>query len=115
VAGRQLAPDLPELLEVVVSRSLGRLHAEGRVAPRPADAGHLVAAFRRIILRKESPEAAEAVVDQPLRQLMVGYDGETVTLEAAGETLDERGRIVRREPVADGNDGLGHGGKTAGC
>src|SRR5262245_59835097 len=50
MAGRQLAPDLPELLEVVVLRSLGRLDAERGVTARTADAWHVVAALCRLIL-----------------------------------------------------------------
>ena len=90
--GRQLAADLPELLEVVVRRALRRFDAEWRVSARAADARDLVAPLDRIVLREELLEAVEAAVDERLRQLVVADDREAVALEAAGEVLDERRR-----------------------
>ena len=108
MAGRQLAPDLPEFLQVMVYGAFRGLDAEGRVTAGAADAGHAIALLEGGILAEELLETAEAAVDGRLRQFVVPDHRESIAFETAREVRDERSRVPRRELVADRFDRVGH-------
>ena len=97
MAGRKLAPDVPEFLEVVRLRALGGLDAERRVAPRAAAAGDQIFALRLVGEREVRFALVLGAVDQVLRNAVVGNDREAIFLEASaklvGEGLQGRGRL----------------------
>src|SRR5690606_22298697 len=64
VPGRQLAADVPELLEIVMPRALGGLDAERGVSARAAAARQVVAAFFLDGQREEPAKAIQALLDE---------------------------------------------------
>ena len=75
---RQLATDVPELLEIVVFRALGGFDAEGRISPGAAAARHLEFALLGVRQRKEFAECAETLVDEAPVDPVIFNDDESV-------------------------------------
>src|SRR4051812_19184764 len=114
---RQLAADVPELLEIVVLRILRGLDAERGVAARAAAIRDPVAQLLFHGQREELPEAAETLVDQALVDTVVLDDDEAVFLVRRGDALREL-RTLRRPSIQCRNL-VGHCGllclPPAGC
>ena len=105
VPSGQLAPDMPELLEVVHLGVLGGLHAEGRVTPGPAAAFDLVGLLGFGGQCEEALGHRFGAVDQLLRDAVIADHRETVFLEASAQLL---GDLLER--AGDGNgSNLRHG------
>ena len=81
----QLAPDVPEFLEIVDLGVLGLLGPEGGIAARAAAAGNVIGALDRVGEREELLRQRFGAVDQLLRDAVVADDGEAVFLEAAAQ------------------------------
>ena len=89
VAGRQIAADVPEFLEVVRPAALGGLNAERCVTARAAAAGDDVFALHFLRQREEGLRFLLGLGDQRLRNAVLGDDREAIFLEAAPELLSE--------------------------
>ena len=90
MSGRQLAADVPELLEIVVLGALGGFDAERRVAARAAAVRHLVAQlFGFDGSAKNSVETVQALVDEPLVDPVVLDDDEAEFRVGRGDVVRE--------------------------
>src|SRR5690606_267404 len=110
---RDLAADVPELLEVGILRALRRLHAERRVAARAAAAGHVVPLLRFFRQREQRLEGGVGLVDPFLRDAVVADAGEAPFAVGGAQLVDEglavrvRGRMGEAADVEGGDSG-GH-------
>ena len=89
VVARNLAADVPELLEVRILRALRGFDAERRVAARAAAAGHVVLALDVLRQREEPLEHVVRAVDQRLRDAVVADAGEAPLAIGGAEFGDE--------------------------
>ena len=69
-AGGQVAPDVPEFLEIERGRALGGLDPERRVTPRPAAARNQIFLLHLVGQRKELLGQSLGAVDQLLADLL---------------------------------------------
>src|SRR3546814_6245862 len=109
-------PDLPEFLEVRVRRILGGLDAKGRITPRAACAGDMIASLRLFGQREEGARGGVRAGDQRRVDTVIGDDGETVAFEGFAKRRGEipwpgggAGQRHRRHMVSICRDG-GHDG-----
>ncbi len=89
MARRQVAADVPEFLEVLVRRALGRLDAEGGVAALAAAALDEVPPLDLFGQGEEGLGARDGAVDQVRRQVVVGHHGEAIAGERCAQLLRE--------------------------
>ena len=110
----QLAPDVPEFLQVDVARVLRDLGLERRIAARTALPLKEIAALLRIGQREQLLGRAPRPRDQLLRHAMVRHDGEAEALERAADRRREaRGVAVlfgqaQRRHLRGGSGGIEH-------
>ena len=103
VAGRQVAPDVPEFLEVVVGLALGGLDAERRVAA--------LAAHRQLVLEllglgqgKEPLAGLHGRVDARLGDAVIGDHRKAEPGEGSAQGLGEGGEVAVELGEGDGRD-----------
>ena len=106
---RQLAADVPELLEIVVPGALGGFDAERRVAARAAAARHLVAEFLGFRQREEPAKALEATIDELLVDPVILDDDEAELLVGRARCL-ARNAASRRWRASSVGTASGMGG-----
>src|SRR6476620_12326222 len=86
---RQIAADVPELLEVVRLLALGSLDAERCVDAGAAAAWNQIFALHVLGQREEGLGLVFGAVDQLVGNAVVGDDRETIFLEALAQFLRE--------------------------
>src|SRR5690606_30144138 len=110
---RDLATDVPELLEVEMRRALGGLHAEGGVAAGAAAARHVVLALDLVGKREEALEHVVGGVDLPGGNPMPADAGEAPFPVGRAQFGDEGVAIAFETADIQGRDaGRGHAGTT---
>ena len=93
-AGGQIAPDVPELLEVVQHGVLGDLHPERRITARPANRRIVIAALFLFGQGKELLGQLPRAVDQRGVDPKVFDQRKPKCLEAAADGLRKFSRII---------------------
>ena len=91
----QLAPDMPEFLEIDRARALGDLGLEGGVAARAAAARLVIAALLFLGQVEQIGGLRPGAVDQPLVDAVIGDDREAEPLERPAERRGEAFGIGR--------------------
>src|SRR4051794_23537250 len=89
VAGRQVAADMPEFLEVVRLAALGGFDPERRVAARSAAAGNEILALHLLRQREEGLRLVLGAMDQLVGNAVIGDDREAIFLETTAQLLSE--------------------------
>src|SRR5690606_7163782 len=116
---RDLAADMPELLQVRVARVLGGLDHERRVAARAAAAGHVVLALGLVGEREEAAEGIVGLVHQRLRDAVAADAGEAPLAVGRAEFGDEGlavgvgGGVCEATDVERGDGGVHFGHASA--
>src|SRR5690606_2389434 len=111
---RTLAADVVELLEVVVLGALRGLDPERRVAARPTLPRHVAAALGFLGQREEAAEGGVGIVDQRLRNAVVGDAGKAPFAVGRAEFGDEAFAVAVEAADVEGGDAGGHGGGLRG-
>jgi hypothetical protein len=104
VAAREVAADVPELLQVMSLRALGGLHAERSVAALTAAAGLVVGVLHRVRQVEEGLRVLQRPRQQRLVQAVIGNDREPEALERGAKVARE----ARRSPRGSGSSTRGH-------
>src|SRR5690606_16761055 len=111
---RDLAADVPELLQVEVLAALGGLHPERGVAAGAAAAGHVVPLLHLLREGEELLEGGVGVVDQFRRNAMVADAGKAPLAVGRTELGNEGLAVGVVACDVEGGDTGGHEGKYSG-
>lgn len=105
----QIAPDMPEFLEIDMLGVLGDLGLERRIAALAAPGFVVIAVLFLLGQREELLGQARGALDQRQRDAVIGDDRETEAFERSAERRGKGGGIARFVGKAEGGD-LGGGG-----
>lgn len=112
VPRRQIAPDMPELLEIMEIGILGNLGPERRIAARAREFGAEIAALDRLGQREQLLRQLPAARDQIGVDPMIDNHRKAIGLKALAERLRKAGSIMRGAGERKRGNLIGHNRHT---
>ena len=94
MSGRQVTPDMPELLEIGAERALGSLDAEIRHATLATTAKNDIGGFYILGQREKGASRRQCAINNLLRNAMVRHHGETGASKGIAKSRRRRDRIM---------------------